>query len=86
MSVPDTKQYIALRGLFWTIHKVVDNVTYKCFGPFFIDVWKLDLWNTGVHCACIHSYIEGKGCCILSIETSLELSFELLITYSHFSL
>lgn len=76
MSAPDTTQYIALRGLFWTIHKVVDDITVdNCFGPFFIDVWKLDLWNTGIYCACIHGYIEGKVCCILSIETFLELVF-----------
>lgn len=87
MSVPGTKQYIDLRGLFWTTHEVVEDVTYyNCLEPFFIDVWKLDLWNTGVYCACIHSYIKGKVFYVLSIETFLELVFSLQLINTSFSL
>lgn len=53
---------------------VEDVAYYNCFEPFFIDVWKLDLWDTGVYCACIHGYVKGKILYVLSIETFLELS------------
>lgn len=52
---------------------VEDVAYYNCLELFFIDVWKLDLWDTGVYCACIHGYIKGKILYVLSIETFLEL-------------
>lgn len=52
----------------------------------FLDVWKLDLWNTGVHCACIYGYTQGNICYILSTETFLELVCSLLLAKTTFSL
>lgn len=65
----------------WKILPVITALDH-----FFLDVWKLDLWNTGVHCACIYGYTEGKICCVLSTETFLELVFSLLLANTTFSL